>query len=477
MRGKATVAREQLYYSRKFIGGKPFKFIDFTNGAGSAIKNEAELAEDGQEEREEQRLDSPDILAIKGLGQFQRFEAASAIRNLIENWHVSDFHINAARVSPEAGVADHLSTEGENLALVAQYLYENHRKKFDAILDAMKRRVPGVANVEATETTDGRIVLRFRDGSFRDPFIARFVSDGTIKMFAYLVLLHDPKPRDLLCVEEPENQLYPTLMPELADEFQSYAQRGGQVFVSTHSPDFLNSVEPKSLFVLTKDEWGYANSQCGRFSADQGALRRRRQAGLAVAPTHVSGRRSAMNDIVVFAEETSGRIIAEALAHTLGIGSRTRCIEHQGKSDLEKSFPKKIRTWGRQARFIVMRDNNGAICVDKKAMLAQRVPAEAADRVKIRLVLQELESWFIGDPHALHEANLIDANLAARWPFKAKFRKPDSIRHAKEALHKQIEGRGQIELARLVGPCLRPERNRSPSFHAFVAALRWAAAA
>jgi predicted ATPase len=172
---------------------------------------------------------------------------------LIENWHVSDFHISAARTSPDAGVAEHLSSEGENLPLVAQFLYENHRKIFDEILAIMRRRVPGISDVEARQTEDGRIVLRFQDGSFKDPFIARFVSDGTIKMFAYLVLLHDPKPHPLLCVEEPENQLYPNLMEELAEEFQSYASRGGQVFVSTHSPDFLNAVPVQSLFVISKE--------------------------------------------------------------------------------------------------------------------------------------------------------------------------------------------------------------------------------
>jgi predicted ATPase len=249
---KVRVKRELLQYSRKKGGGQPFRFIDFRDGAGSAINNEAELAKGGEEKREDQELDSPDILAIKGLGQFQRFEAASAIRNLIENWHVSDFHISAARATPEAGVAEHLSTEGENLPLVAQFLYETNQDVFDEILAIMRRRVPGVADVQAKQTEDGRIVLRFKDGSFKDPFVSRFVSDGTIKMFAYLVLLHDPKPHPLLCVEEPENQLYPSLMGELAEEFEAYARRGGQVFVSTHSPDFLNSVPLKSLFVLTK---------------------------------------------------------------------------------------------------------------------------------------------------------------------------------------------------------------------------------
>jgi predicted ATPase len=95
-------------------------------------------------------------------------------------------------------------------------------------------------------------VLRFQDGSFKDPFIARYVSDGTIKMFAYLVLLYDPKPHPLLAVEEPENQLYPHLLWELSEEFRDYAWRGGQVFVSTHSPEFLNGVELDEVFCLVK---------------------------------------------------------------------------------------------------------------------------------------------------------------------------------------------------------------------------------
>ena len=59
--------------------------------------------------------------------------------------------------------------------------------------------MPGVSKVEAQETEDGRIVLRFQDGSFKDPFISRFVSDGTIKMFIHLLLLKDPEKHALLC--------------------------------------------------------------------------------------------------------------------------------------------------------------------------------------------------------------------------------------------------------------------------------------
>jgi predicted ATPase len=121
----------------------------------------------------------------------------------------------------------------------------------------MARRVPGIKKIEPLLMDDGYLTLRFQDGSFKTPFLDRYVSDGTIKMFAYLVLLYDAKPHPLLCVEEPENQLYPKLMVELAEEFRLYANGGGQVFVSTHSPDFLNACELNEVLWLVKKE-GYS---------------------------------------------------------------------------------------------------------------------------------------------------------------------------------------------------------------------------
>ena len=143
------------------------------------------------------------------------------------------------------------------MAQVAHFLYEHHPDRFQRVLEVMRARVPGVTSVEAKPTEDGRLVLRFQDGCFKDPFIARYVSDGTIKMFAYLILLHDPKPHPLLAVEEPENQLYPALLRELAEEFRDYARRGGQVFVSTHSPEFLNGAKLDEIYWFVKED-GFA---------------------------------------------------------------------------------------------------------------------------------------------------------------------------------------------------------------------------
>ncbi|MCC6275557.1 MAG: AAA family ATPase, partial [Leptospiraceae bacterium] len=142
--------------------------------------------------------------------------------------------------------------------LVAKNIYDNNSQIFEKIIATMRQRVPGIGSITPEPTQDGRLLLKFQDNSFADPFIDRYVSDGTIKMFAYLVLLYDPKPFPLLCIEEPENQLYPNLMWELLEEFREYARRGGQVFVSTHSPDLLNAAQLNEVFWLEKKS-GYTN--------------------------------------------------------------------------------------------------------------------------------------------------------------------------------------------------------------------------
>ena len=253
---KPVVEKETLSY-RPLERGAGWEFLNFSRGKGIVVTNEMKKVKTKDElEKEEQTLKSPDLLAIKGLSQFQEFPALVALGNLIERWHISDFHISKARAEPEVGYAEHLSRKGDNLALVIEYLHKNHPEVFSKIKNALQKRVPGITSVESRQTEEGRVLLKFQDGAFADPFLARHVSDGTIQMLAYLTLLYAPDPHPLLCVEEPENQLYPSLLPELVEEFRCYAQRGGQVLVSTHSPDFLNATRLNEVFWLQK-QGGY----------------------------------------------------------------------------------------------------------------------------------------------------------------------------------------------------------------------------
>jgi predicted ATPase len=251
--GRPVVVSEILKY-RRGSKGQPWHFLDYSRGNGEAVTNEIESVDDEADlKRESQPLKAADILAIKALAQFERFPAAKQIGSLIENWHLSDFHISRARPDQEAGYAEHLSREGENLSLVLDYLHQNHKDAFKRVLTQLSRAIPGITSVESKVTEEGRVLLKFQDGAFEDPFLARYVSDGTIKMLAYLVLLNDPKPHPLLCIEEPENQLYPTLLHELCEAFRAYSVHGGQVFVSTHSPDFLNAATIDEVYWLVKE--------------------------------------------------------------------------------------------------------------------------------------------------------------------------------------------------------------------------------
>lgn len=254
------ITREILKY-RRGSGGQPWHFIDFHNGKGSAVTNELEKIEDVKElTKEEQTLKSNDILAIKSLSQMKKFPAAISFGELIENWHLSDIHINDSKNTRCADFSEQLSVTGDNLSSVVDYYYRNYKDKLEIIIQKMKQRIPGIKNVEPRAIETGEILLKIESENFEEPFLLQRVSDGTIKMLAYLVLLYDPNPRPLLAIEEPENQLYPHLLEELAEEFRSYTSnensKAQQLFVSTHSPDFLNAVNIEEVFLLKKEN-GY----------------------------------------------------------------------------------------------------------------------------------------------------------------------------------------------------------------------------
>ncbi|KHD10350.1 chromosome segregation protein SMC [Candidatus Thiomargarita nelsonii] len=251
--GKVFIDKEVLKY-RRGQRGKPWHFLDYSKGIGSAIKNEQDYDPKSKEIREDQPLGAEDILALKGLGQFERYKTIKSFRTLLEQWLVSNLQNEEMRKIGDVGADQQLSMSGNNLAQVASFIHEYHPDIFQTILTKMKQRVPGIDKVDIAINEAGQILLKFGDNSFTAPFISKYTSDGTIKMFAYLVLLHDPTPRPLLCIEEPENYLYPTLLRELAAELREYAVRGGQVFVSTHSPDFVDALQIEELFLVKKEQ-------------------------------------------------------------------------------------------------------------------------------------------------------------------------------------------------------------------------------
>lgn len=254
-RGSPMVMEEWLQW-RRASRGKPFKFLNYREGHGQATSG---ARPDVEDTRSEIPLKSPDLIAVNALGQFADHPRVAALREFITGWYVSYFSVDETRGQPEAGPQERLSRTGDNLANVIQYLAEQYPDRLERIFDVLRTRVPRVEKVLAEGMPDGRLLLLIKDAPFDNPVLARFASDGTLKMLAYLVLLYDPAPPPFIGIEEPENFLHPRLLPELAEECRSASERS-QLLVTTHSPYFVNALRAEEVRVLYRDEQGYTQA-------------------------------------------------------------------------------------------------------------------------------------------------------------------------------------------------------------------------
>jgi len=255
--GKGPFVMEEWLQWRRKQSGKPFRFLDFSEGKGRVVSGEVP---DEEDRREDEQLDSPERIAVNTLGQLAKNPRVSALRRFITGWYLSYLTADNTRTTPEAGPQERLSATGDNLPNVIQYLKEQHPDRLDDILNTLSHRVPKLEKVDASLMADGRLLLQIKDAPFDRPILAKFASDGTLKMLAYLTVLYDPEPPQLIGIEEPENHLHPRLLPELAEECRESATRT-QLMVTTHSPFFVNGLKPKELWVLFRDKDGYTQAR------------------------------------------------------------------------------------------------------------------------------------------------------------------------------------------------------------------------
>lgn len=284
--GRPYVKSERLRQRRRGQSrGWPFSFLILDEGKGIAWKGQEEgkqIIEDDDDnfdllkfmesiqrgetleeskETELVELDDKRKLGIATLGSLKQHPRISVFRRFIEGWYLSYFTPDAARSLPLAGPQKHLNIHGDNLGNVVQFMEREQPKRFQSILDRIANKIPGIHKISTERSPDGRLLLRFNDQGFQDPFYAQQMSDGTLKVFAYLLLLADPTPPPFLCIEEPENGLYHKLLETLAREFREHATTRkdvSQIFVTTHQPYFVDALAPEEVWVLEKGKDGFS---------------------------------------------------------------------------------------------------------------------------------------------------------------------------------------------------------------------------
>jgi predicted ATPase len=209
-------------------------------------------------------LTDPRQLGIATLGTLKEHPRIKRFRDFLKGWYLSYFYPDAARSKPMAGPQRHLNVHGDNIGNVVQFMEREHQERFRRVLKNIAAKIPGIKTIDTLLTHDKRLLLRFNDGAFKEPFLSEQMSDGTLKMFAYLLLLEDPEPPPFICIEEPENGLYHKLLDQLASEFRAHAageKDTPQVFVTTHQPYFVNALTPKEVWILEKSKDGYSTVQ------------------------------------------------------------------------------------------------------------------------------------------------------------------------------------------------------------------------
>lgn len=253
--GRPFVVKEWMRWKRQSPAA-PFYFLRYEGGRGSVVTGDLPEHED---KRVELPLAGPDILAVSTLGQLAENPRVKSLRDFIVGWHLSYLSASDAKRVPEAGPQEHLSKTGDNLANVIQYLSEQHPATLAKIFQTLRRRIPKLDSVEPVALPTGHLLLTVKDAPFSEGVQARYVSDGTLKMLAYLIQLNDPVPPPFLGIEEPENFLHPRLLHELAEECEA-ATANMQMVVTTHSPFFINALDAKQVWALRRNDAGYTEA-------------------------------------------------------------------------------------------------------------------------------------------------------------------------------------------------------------------------
>lgn len=261
-RGRVCVAYERLRQRRKGQpNGQPYSFLELRQGEGYVWSGEESNGQEGSR-KTEVRMSDRQVLGIATLGVLKDHPRIGQFRAFLGGWYLSYFVPELARSQPMAGADPHLNRRGDNLAKYLQFIERENPRGFRAALDLIAQKLPGVQSIRTTRAPDHRLLLEFTAQGYSKPFYQQDMSDGSLKLLAYLLLMEDPDPAPFIGIEEPENGLHHQLLGVLAQELQTFAlrQRGPQVLVTTHSPYFVDALTPTEVWILHKGLDGYTRA-------------------------------------------------------------------------------------------------------------------------------------------------------------------------------------------------------------------------
>ena len=188
-------------------------------------------------------------------------------------------------------------------------------------------------------------------------------------------------------------------------------------------------------------------------------------------------------------EPSQEAFLQELLPSHLPAGITFQVHAHRGKGDLLAKMAGRLRGYAKYLpadwRIFVLVDRDNDDCQELKQQLEDMstqvgllTRARAGGnswQVVNRIVIEELEAWYFGDPEAICNAY---PRVSLRTLNQAHYRDPDAISDTWEALERVLQRKGyfhggikKVEAARNIADHIAPQRNRSRSFQVFYAAI------
>ncbi len=246
-------------------------FLDLTDGRGFVWAGQDPT--DGNPKMAIEMQDRQ-VLAVAAFGALASHPEIGKFREFLSGWYFSYFDPKLAKEPSTAGADSHLDREGKNLAKYLQFIEAAHPGELNLILQRIGKKIPGLVGIKTNTSKNKQLFLEFYCEGYAEPFFQQDMSDGTLKLLAYLLLMEDPNPASLIGIEEPENGLHHQLLSLLATELKNFSNqaRGPQVLIATHAPDFVDALTPEEVWILSKGTDGYSSLTCAADIAQVRAL-------------------------------------------------------------------------------------------------------------------------------------------------------------------------------------------------------------
>lgn len=191
---------------------------------------------------------------LASLSDLSKFQTVISLRESIKAWRFYAFEPSALR-SDLAGADGTLSADGRNLPGALNALGQHHPTEFKRLAEAFVDLLPEAMNFSTEVGLSGRPTLLLRERGLTDPFTQVEYSDGMLRILAILLLAFSPEKPTLVCIEEPENGLYPRLIESMLEALRMLS-KDTQVFLTTHSVALLDRLSPEEVVFVSRDEGG-----------------------------------------------------------------------------------------------------------------------------------------------------------------------------------------------------------------------------